>query len=150
VISEDLIAAIIVHHKTTIPKIFKIKVHITHKPEPQAPPITLPNHVISSHHTHQADHSIFNLKSHTDKVFQFPVKEIVPFHPEGVETNQFHTTYINKNQKLSANIVYTGTIAKAINSFTLNLEKNHSQTPSFLSKKNINQKRGDNIIYIHI
>ncbi|MBT3729136.1 hypothetical protein HOF65_02340 [bacterium] len=57
---------------------------------------------------------------------------------------------MNSNQKLNANIVYTGTIAKAISSFILNLEKNQSQPQSFLSKKYINQNTGDIIVYIHI
>jgi hypothetical protein len=41
-------------------------------------------------------------------------------------------------------------MAKAINSFTLNLPKNQSHHQSFFQKKYINQKTGEIIVYIHI
>jgi hypothetical protein len=57
---------------------------------------------------------------------------------------------INKNQNERASITYTGTIAREINSFILNLEKKPSPPHSFLSKKYINQNTGESIVYIHI
>ncbi|MDP2396105.1 MAG: hypothetical protein Q8S84_07305 [bacterium] len=58
---------------------------------------------------------------------------------------QAHTTNKNNNQNERANIVYTGTIANAINSFILNFAKNHSHQ-LLLPKKYINQKTGESII----
>jgi len=48
VIFDALIAAIIVHHKITIPNIFNINVHITHNDHHHSFSITDTNFVISS------------------------------------------------------------------------------------------------------
>ena len=63
-------------------------------------------------------------------------------------SNHFDATNMNNIPKESAAPTYTGTNAKEINSFILKCQ--NSQSHSCLSKKYINQKRGESIIYIHI
>jgi hypothetical protein len=148
VIDDVLMAAIIAHHSTTIPKSFNIKPQTTHN---QSFHTAFKNHVASS--------PVLDAAHITFKVNLLPQLQIVTvlsfqltltvFHDidpvDSQEVKPVHTTYIKSIPKLSASIVYTGTIAKAINSFKLNFAKNQSHQ-SFLSKKYINQKTGEIIM----
>ncbi|MFC1798134.1 hypothetical protein ACFLY2_03380 [Patescibacteria group bacterium] len=152
VISEVLIAAITAHHRTTIQKTLSINVQTTHKAFPHQSPIESKNHVTSLHSALHIFQFIANLNHPTFKTLSsiLTLRHCIADVDSQFFINHSHTTYINNNQKLKANIVYTGTIARAINSFTLNFAKNHSPHQSFLSKKYINQNTGEIIVYIQI
>jgi hypothetical protein len=143
VISEVLIAAITDHHNITIPNTFNIKLQIIHNHVPQT---SFKKFVVLS--SFDTCHKIVSLNCHTvtqsSLILRLSAHKIPLCVPHHI---QFHTTYINSNPKLKANIVYTGTIANAINSLILNFAKNQS---FFLSKKYISQNTGEIIIYIHI
>jgi hypothetical protein len=143
---EVLNAAVTAHQRTTIQRIFINNAQTTHN-QPSFTSLKAFTKLVS-----QADklHFTFNENCHIFTVLsQFDLEVIVipsasSFHAFAQFDTPVDTTKIKNNQNERAAIVYTGTIANAINCFTLNF----SAIPDHLSfqKKYMSQNIGEIII----